>query len=186
MQRNFQLGIAAAALLLSACATTTAGFHVDPTVDLQLFDTYDWGPRDALPVADPRLDDDPAFHDYVQGAVEKQLATRGLERVPASAAPDLLIHYHATIATRMDVAHADREHGYCYGDDCVSRVMWYEAGTLVIDMVDARTNRVVWRGWARDNLNDALEKPDVLHAKIDAAVRRIFERFRDTAIAGGR
>jgi hypothetical protein len=187
MRNIIRLGmLAVAAVFVTACATTMAGSHVDADVDLRLFSTYDWGPRDALPIADPRLDDDPAFHDYVQGAVEKQLTACGLERASASRPPDVLIHYHATIATRMDVAGADREHGYCYGDDCATRVEWYEAGTLVIDIVDTRTQRVIWRGWARDRLGDALEKPHVLHDKIDAAVRGIFERFRDTAIAGGR
>ncbi len=37
--------------------------------------------------------------------------------------------------------------GYCYGT-CEPQVVDFEQGTLVIDLVDARTKKVVWRGGA--------------------------------------
>ena len=175
-----------AVLALGACATMTVSSHVAPAVDLRSFYTYDWGPRDALPAADPRLDRDPYFHDYVQGAIEKQLTAIGLERASARRAPDLLVHYHVNVTTRIDVARADRERGHCYGDDCGARVVEYEAGTLVIDLVDRPTNRVIWRGWAQDSVDGVLDDPDRLREKIDVAVRRILERFQVTASTGGR
>jgi hypothetical protein len=175
-----------AAIALAACATMTAGSHVAPAVDLRAFYTYDWGPADALPVGDPRLDSDPYFHDYVQGAIEKQLSAKGLDRATAERPVDLLIHYHANIAMRIDVDRADRARGYCYGDDCTSRVVEYEAGTLVIDVVDAHSRQVIWRGWARDSVDGVLDNPDRLHKKIDAAVRRIFDHFEQPSVAGGR
>ena len=68
--------------------------HVRPGIEIGQYRTFAWGPADALPTGDPRLDQNPYFQDYVQGAVEKQLAARGM---PASGAgtPDLLLHYHA-------------------------------------------------------------------------------------------
>jgi hypothetical protein len=186
MRRLLQSALTgAAALVLGGCATMSAGSHVEPTIDLRTFYSYQWGPRDALPIADPRLDEDPTFHDYVQGAIEKQLTQHGLDFAGA-AQPDLLIHYHATVATRIDVTSADREHGYCYGADCSARVVEYEAGTLVIDIVDARSNRVIWRGWARDSVTGVFDDRDRLHRKIDLAVRRIFDEFQKTALGGAR
>ena len=175
----------AAALALGACATMTVSSHVAPATNLREFATYEWGPADALPVGDARLDKDPYFHDYVQGAVEKQLAATRLAHATPMRPPDVLIHYHASITTRIDVNRADRERGYCDGDDC-ARVVEYEAGTLVIDLVDARTNRVVWRGWAQDSVDGVLDDADRLRQKIDAAVRRIFERFQQASLSGGR
>lgn len=179
-------GAAVVALALGACATITVGSHAEPTIDLRQFYTYEWGPRDLLPISDARLDQDPTFHDYLQGAIEKELTRHGLERASATRPADLLIHYHATIATRIDVNRADRERGYCYGDDCSAHVMEYEAGTLVIDIVDTRSNRVIWRGWARDSVDGVLDDQDRLHQKIDLAVRRIFDRFQDSALEGAR
>jgi uncharacterized protein DUF4136 len=174
------------ALALGACATMTAGSHVAPAVDLRMFYTYDWGPRDALPAADPRLDNDPYFHDYVLGAIEKQLTAVGLERASGARPADLRVHYHANITTRIDVDRADRERGYSAGDAGAAHVIEYEAGTLVVDVVDARTNQVVWRGWAQDSVDGVLDDADRLRAKVDRAVRRIFEQFHRASLPGER
>jgi hypothetical protein len=95
----------------TGCATMTAGSQIEHGVDFVQYRTYDWGPADALPTGDPRLDQDPFFQDHLQGAVEEELAVRGFER-STSATPGLLIHYHASINHRIDVDPMDRAHGY--------------------------------------------------------------------------
>ena len=170
------IAITACGLALTGCATMSVSSHVQSGLDFARYRTYDWGPADALPTGDPRLDKNPFFQDHVLGAVEKQLAARGYER-SESGTPDLLIHYHASINQRLDVSGADREHGYCYDDDCNVRVTDYEAGTLVLDIVDTRTNRVIWRGWAQDSVEDVLNNQDRMARKIDEAVRRMLARL---------
>jgi hypothetical protein len=168
--------LAAVALALTGCATMTVSSHVQRGLDFAQYRTYEWGPADALPTGDPRLDENPFFKDHLQGAVEKGLAARGLE-LTGSGTPDLLIHYHASISQRIDVNRRDREYGYCSGSECPGEVFEYEAGTLVLDLVDARTNRVIWRGWARHTVEDMLENPDRMASRIDEAVRRMLERL---------
>ena len=174
------LGPTAAAIIAIGalgCATTmNVSSHVRDGLDITRYRTYDWGPADALPTGDPRLDKDPFFKDHVQGAVEKQLAAKGIE-MSASVTPDLLIHYHASIDTRIDVNRTEREYGYCQGVDCESWVVEYEAGTLVLDFIDARTNRLVWRGWARDSVEDVLGNQERMEQRINQAVSRMLARF---------
>jgi hypothetical protein len=129
-----------------------------------------------LPTGDPRLDKNPFFKDHVEGAVEKQLAARGFE-MSASGTPDLIIHYHASITQRIDVNRVDRGYGYCYGADCQSGVIEYEAGTLVLDLVDSRTNRVIWRGWAQDTVEGVLDNEDEMARQINRAVTRMLARL---------
>jgi hypothetical protein len=173
MRRLLQFAaIAVPALSLMACATMTVSSHAERGLDFARYRTYDWGPADALPTGDPRLDRNPFFQDHVQGAVEKQLAAKEFER-STGATPDLLIHYHASINQRFDVYGVDREHGYCYDDDCNARVVAYEAGTLVLDIVDTRTNKVIWRGWAQDSVEDVLNHEDRMARKINEAVTRM-------------
>ena len=74
--------IAVAGFVLSGCATMRVSSHVERGLDFSQYRTFDWGPRDALPVGDPRLDKDPFFRDQVEGAIEKQMAARGFERSP--------------------------------------------------------------------------------------------------------
>lgn len=168
--------IAVMALTAASCATLTVSSHVERGLDFARYRTYEWGPPDALPTGDPRLDNDPIFQDHVQGAVERGLTARGFERV-ASGQPDLLIHYHAAISKRIDVNRMDREYGYCWDEACTARVVEYEAGTLVLDVVDARTNRVIWRGWAQHGLDGILGNQDRMARMINEAVKRMLERL---------
>jgi len=166
------IGMAAA-----GCATTSMNVssHVRPGIDAAQYRTYGWGPADALPTGDPRLDANPYFQDYVQGAVERQLAARGIQP-STTGAPDLLLHYHAAIDTRIDVGRSEREYERCQGADCPAWIVDYEAGTLVLDVVDARTNRLIWRGWAQDSVRE-FESRDRMAETIGEAVRRMMARF---------
>ena len=165
------------ALSLTACATTmSVGSHVGRGVDFARYRTYDWGPADALPMGDPRLDQNPFFQDRMQGAVEKQLAATGFER-STSGTPDLLIHYHASINRRIDADRVDRARGYCWDEDCQAGTFEYEAGTLILDIVDPRTKRVIWRGWAQDSMEGVIDNQEWMERKVDDAVARIMERL---------
>jgi hypothetical protein len=173
-------GIVAAAA--SGCATTiTAGSHVDRRQNFRQYHTYEWGPADALPTGDPRLDKDPFFKDHFEGAVERQLASRGLELIAGGQSdPDLLIHYHAAVNERMDVNRVDRGYGYCRSGGCPSDTVWYEAGTLLIDVVDARSHKLVWRAWAQNDVERMLRDRSAMARIIDRAVMKMFEQYPAT------
>jgi uncharacterized protein DUF4136 len=162
------------ALAVSACAAVHVGSHVERGLDFTRYRTFDWGPADAFPTGDPRLDRDRVFQDYVQGAIEKRIAARGFE-LSTSAPPDLLIHYHASVRDRLDVDAQDRGSAYVNGPTGSPRVTRFEAGTLVIDLVEAGTNRVIWRGWAQDGLEGLFDDRDRLVKTIDEAVTRVLE-----------
>jgi hypothetical protein len=168
--------LAMTALVLTGCATMNVSSHVLSGADFTQYRTFEWGPADALPTGDPRLDRDPFFQDHVQGAIEKGLAGRGFARVSTDT-PDLLIHYHANISRRIDINRLDRERGYCYDDACGVRTVEKEAGTLVLDVIDARTNRLVWRGWAQHSVEDMLRDRDRMEQRINDAVTRMLEQL---------
>jgi hypothetical protein len=162
--------------VVAACASTlSVSSHVDRNTSFAGYHTYGWGPADALPTGDPRLDRNPLFQDEFQGAVEKQLATKGLTR--SELKPDLLIHYHANITERLDVNGIDRGRGYCGDLDCGGVVGSHEAGTLVLDVVDARTNRLIWRGWVQGPAKKLLDDPGEMARQIRSAVPRMMAPF---------
>lgn len=184
MQRPLMgMMMAAAVLAAAGCATMGASSHVDTNVDFARLRTFDWGSPDAFPVGDPRLDKNPIFLDHLYGAVEKQLAARGYERV-VTGRPQLLVHFHASVNRRLDVNAADARYGYCLADDCRAGVAQYEAGTLIVDVIDARTNRLIWRGWAQDSLEGVLEDRDSLVRLVDAGVSRMFAGLPAGALKG--
>jgi hypothetical protein len=174
MIRFFRL--AAAAILgfvVAGCATVLVSSHVRHNIDFGRYRTFDWGPADALPTGDPRLDRNPFFKDYLQGAVERRLAEKGIE-LSTTGTPDLLIHYHANVTQRFDVNRVDQEYDYCLTNPCIT-VTDYEAGTIVLDIIDANTNRLVWRGWAQEELKALIGNQRRMRKMIDQAVTKMLQ-----------
>jgi hypothetical protein len=168
--------IAAILAASSACASMNVSSHIERGINFERFASYNWGPADLLPVGDPRLDNNPFFRDYLTGAIEKRLHAKGFERALPGQQADLLIHYHASVNQKIDVYTADTQHGYCYGN-CEPQFVDYEEGTLVIDLVDAGTNKVVWRGWAQDSMTGIIDHQDRLEAQVDEAVTKMMQRL---------
>jgi hypothetical protein len=121
-----------------------------------------------LSTGDPRLDNNSFFQARVQAAVESQLAAKGYERA-GGGTPDLLIHYHASVTQEIDLSQVEQHD--CLVDGC--RPYVYDAGTLLIDLVDARTDELVWRGWAEDTFDGVIDDQSWLEAKVDRAVAEI-------------
>jgi hypothetical protein len=174
--RYWAATVAMTSIPVGCAPTINVSSHVERGLDLSRYRTFDWGPPDALPTGDARLDENPFFKDRLEGAVERELARRGIE-FPSAASPDLLIHYHASIVERIDVNKADRTYGYCTAGDCPPDTVTYEVGSIVLDIIDAKTNRLIWRGWAQSRVQELLDDPDRMAQTVREAVERMFERL---------
>lgn len=174
MRRPLAIAPTLIALLVTAgCATMGIGSYVAQPLEPGEYLTYEWGPADALPTGDPRLDNNTIYADYLTGAIDLGLAAKGLSRAAAGATPDLLIHYHATVTRKLLV---DANDGVLnaypvYRNE--PRVQEYEAGTLVLDFLDGRTKRLLWRGWAEDTLENMLYDQPRMERHVAASVNRL-------------
>jgi hypothetical protein len=162
-----------AGLVLTGCAAPmSVSSYLERGIDFTRYRTYNWDPAGPQATGDPRLDNNPFFQERVQADVEKQLATRGFEK-STSGTPELLIHIHASITQELNVNNADQRYGPC--DDCKPYV--YDAGTLLLDFVDTRTNKLIWRGWAEGSMEGDIDNQQRMEEKVDRAVTRILERL---------
>jgi hypothetical protein len=167
--------VALSAVLLAGCAATmNVSSYVERGMDVARYRTYSWAPAEQLVTGDPRLDNNPFFDELVRREVDGQLARRGFER-DGSGSAELVLHYHANVTQKIQNAELDRDYNYCEGDAC--RPYVYDAGTLLIDLVDAKTNKLVWRGWAEGSLEGVIDDQDWMNDKVDEAVTRIFEQL---------
>lgn len=163
------LALALGAVTLSACAPVTVRSFSAHDFKVAPFRTYVWAYDLARPTGDPRLDSNPFFEARIMTQADRQLTARGFEKISIGT-PDLLLHYHASIGQKLDVSAADQKYVYC--EDCMSATM-YDAGTIMLDFVDARTNTVVWRGWAEGNMDGVVDNQEWLEQRIDDAIARI-------------
>ena len=160
----------------ASCAPITTNAYLRRGAAMTSYETYGWGPTDALSVGDPRLDNNEIFDARVRAQVEAALDRRGLEQVTGLGMPDLLVHYHASVTQTIDVRVLDR--GYESHQEVHDRApLVYDAGTLMIDLVDTQTNQLVWRGWAESAIDGVIDNQAWMEQRIDKAVDRIFLRL---------
>jgi len=157
------------ALAITGCASTEVRSYVARGIDLREHRTYNWARDDARATGDPRLDNNRFFQERVQSAVDEQLGQRGFQKTDA---PDLIVRYHAGVTQVIDSRRTENS-GDCR--ECEPEV--YDQGTLVIDLVDAHTDTLVWRGWAKGSIDGVIDNQQWMEQRIDEAVARIMREL---------
>lgn len=178
MNRVIPMAAATAALLgVAACGPSIqAGADYDPDTRFSPYGSFTWGPPDALPTGDPRLDNNPFFVERVREAVEEEFAARGIRHAQGSGA--LMVHFHASVRDRTEVIETDRRLGYdVEGYPTGTQVVQYEEGTLLVDVADAGTRELLWRGWAQADLQSVIGDPERTEERVRAVIDRIFAEF---------
>jgi Domain of unknown function (DUF4136) len=129
-------------LLLQACSSTNVTTDFDRQADFGKYRTFGWmvAPQNAGEMFNNSL-----IHKHMQSAVTNVLTTKGMR--PSTGSPDLLVAYHMGVKDKIDVT----SWGYGYGrwgalGGRNVDVHQYKEGTMVIDLVDASTKELVWRG----------------------------------------
>ena len=148
------ISLVTAALLttvFTGCATMGVGSRVERDADFTHYHTWEWAPAEERPTGDPRLDNNPMFEEHLRSAVEYQLARKGYIRTTLAGPPALRAQYHVNFSKTVETTGGSVSRGSC-SRDCEPEAYAYEQGSLVVDLVDARTNVVAWRGWARNNM----------------------------------
>jgi hypothetical protein len=150
----------------------------DAGTGLAALKLYDWMPGLVPALKDPRLD--PAMIDKrIRGAVDAELAARGYEKA-GSRPPQLLVAYHLAMERRVDRVQIDHVQGYGAGRGTPvagsQMAASYEQGTLILDLLDPASQRLLWRGSAQGQIIPDLD-PAERQQRINEAVRRILDRL---------
>ncbi len=179
------LSIIAALLLAQGCAPAVRVYsEEEPGVNLYQYSTFDWldNPVVARGNSGPEWLNK-ATEDDVRGAVEQQLGRYGMHLCQDN--PDLMLHYHVVIKNEVLYVRdwwCDEENWRQYGHCNRVRPVQYREGTLIVDMIDAKTGEQVWRGAATGVLENMT--PEQAEPRIYEAVRRIFKKFPQKPLPG--
>lgn len=166
----------AGALLLGGCGPNIQT-ETDPNADLTGYQTFSWVAPEQQDVRDPILDSE-LLEKKVRRAVESTLAARGFE--PRDGEADFYVTYHTASKEKLRSSGFDIGIGYSrfdprWGYSAVfgpPHVESYEEAILIIDVIDADTDTLVWRGWETGRLSrDRFSEPAVQHAVDDILSR---------------
>jgi hypothetical protein len=170
------------ALVAALCVamTTAVGYaqkvnvDSDPAAPFATYKTYAWVKGTPAP--------NPLNEQRLHAAVETKLEGRGLAK--NAAAPDLVVVTHVTTQEQKEVVVNGFGYGGWWGGGYGSAYVDTSVeGTLVVDLYDAHTKKMVWRGVATAT---ASEKPTKNAEKMNKALDKMFEKFPIGASTGSR
>ncbi|WP_305804175.1 DUF4136 domain-containing protein [Stenotrophomonas sp. YIM B06876] len=178
----FRLASLSLLCLLAACASTPqVRVQADPAAEFNRYRSFAF----YSPLAVEHHGYSTITSNRIKAAVRAQMESRGY--VFAAADPDLWVNLNAYLqeVTRViNLPEVDYDYYYSYrARSYVALPYWrdrtdvrqYTEGTLNVDLVDVRQNRLVWEGVAVGSV--ARMDPEQRGRKIDEAVAAIFARF---------
>lgn len=163
-------------VLLAGCA---APVHYQyNSASYAAWHTFAWKAQAAGVIRNPILDSG-ILATRVEKAVSAILEGRGYRKVASAGEADFLVTYHTALQRELQ---SSPSVGFAYG------AFWPSVGTvfinqpsardvqkgsLILDVIDARTKKLVWRGW----ITRVLEQGNYTQKGVDNAVRRILSKF---------
>ena len=149
-----RIGWACILVIMAGCAQLQTASEIDDTVDFTTLHTYSWLHDVDTPAKDVRLND-PKVRQTIRTAVEQSLSSKGYEQV-APLQADFLVTWFGAIEQKIkkesiDHFYAPYGYGTLYRDPVLNTespraIGEYEKGTIIIDFVDPKSQKVIWRG----------------------------------------
>lgn len=139
---------------VSGCSTTSrvgVTNDFDHAVNFRSFKTWAWYPQQPTDTEGGPAKGYESFLDKrMRASVSAEMARKGLTEVEK--APDIYVAYSARVEDKQQVSPYYNGLGYPYGFGYgyygrgMQSVSQYKAGTVVIDIIDARRKELAWRG----------------------------------------
>jgi hypothetical protein len=153
---------------LASCATSAnvgVSSDFDHAVNFRAYKTWAWYPKQANDTEGGPARGYESFTDQrIRDAVTKDLTAKGLTEVANNASPDVYVAYSVRVENKQQLAggypyspfgYGYGGYGYGYGGYPYGggRAYNYKAGTVIIDIVDARRKELAWRGTGQAQLD---------------------------------
>ena len=177
-----------ALVIIAGSSPAFASAHSDFTKSfpLQTLKTFEFKHQHRIS-RDPLANNDIWAND-VRGAIRRDLETHGMTEA-TNARPDFYVAYYVGLRERYDINGV--EYGLPVFHRGLRRRWWgwpggydvwavpYTESTLIVDVIDAHTNQLVWRGYDTDTLN--MDKPDkTLTKAVDNVMSRFYHDAKET------
>ena len=167
-QRTIFASVGIVLLSASASFAQQVKTDYDRSADFSQYKTYSW---------EKVQTQDPLLVDRIKQAVNAALAEKSLTPVESGGQVAIvaieMTKNQRTLNTFYDGFGGGWRWGGGFGN-ATTTVDNYKVGTLVVDLFDANTKKVIWRGSASDTLSD---KSDKNIKNLDKGVQKMFDHF---------
>jgi hypothetical protein len=153
----------------AACASPKIGYDYDHSANFGAYHTYEWMPGEQERTGDRRVDNS-QVNIRIRTAIGAQLRLKGYT-TPGNGKPDFYVAYHVVVkdmaAEVSSQYYTDGMGGHAFSHSADTRsassthttageAQMYMAGTLLIDIIDTTSNKLVWRGSAAGEVDPGL------------------------------
>jgi len=175
MRKKTIMLIGLALFLVNAAFAQQVKTDYDRAANFSQYKTYSWEK-----VQTP----DPLWVDRIKAAVNAALATKGWTQVGSGGDISIIAmeinRNHQTLNTYYDdFGGGWRWRGFGGFGESTTTSETYTVGTLVVDLFDAKTKMLVWRGVSSDMLSD---KSDKNIKNLNKGVEKMFQHFPPDAL----
>ncbi|HTS07299.1 MAG TPA: DUF4136 domain-containing protein [Candidatus Eisenbacteria bacterium] len=160
------LAISAAVILAAFAFAQDVKTDYDHHANFSQYHTYSWVKVKTS---------DPLWESRIQEAVDKDLQSKGWQRVDNGGDVGLAAVGSARNEKEYQTFY-DGMGGWRWGGfgQTTTQVENYPVGSLVLDMYDAHNKQLIWRGVASQSLSD---KPEKNEQRLDKAVNKMLDHF---------
>ena len=151
-----------------SCATYSVKHDYDLQANFAEFKTFDW-----MQVPE-KADIDSLILQRVKNAVNAELKAKGLTL--SSNNPDFLIAEHLGKNAKVRVSNYGYGYGYRYRGYRGVSAYQYEEGVLILDFVDIKSKKLIWRGSATAVVQN-VNTPEKSEKLINGAVKAILKKY---------
>jgi hypothetical protein len=122
---------------------------------------------------------DPLLVDRIKSAVNSALTAKGWTEVPSGGDVEVFAIETTQNQQTLDTFYNGFGGGRRWGGfgDATTTVETYKVGTLVVDLFDAKTEKLMWRSSSSETLSDNADKNT---KNLDKAVNKMFQHFPPT------
>jgi Domain of unknown function (DUF4136) len=155
-------------LLLATAAIAGVKTDYDRSANFNSYKTYSWERVQTT---------DPLWVDRIKEAVDSQLAAKGWTRVDSGGEVSIIAIEMTRNQRTLNTFYDGFGRGWRWGGgfgNATTTVDTYKVGTLVVDLFDANTQKLIWRGSSSDTLSD---KSDKNIKTLDKDVQKMFDHF---------
>lgn len=178
-------------VLLSSCATVNVDVDYDQAADFAHLYQYAWLEDKQPQSGNALFDSNTLMHDRIRNGVDQWMNEHGYLKGPAKEA-DFLVLYRLVVEnkTRVTVLNPYYDYPYSwrfgYRRGFYSSYAWsyypdqqvyeYQRGTLVIDIVEPNSKKLMWRGMSYEDISPHTSR-EKKQKYVDRAIKAILSRF---------
>ncbi len=151
------------ACLLSAQAQQQIASDYAPHTDFTPYKTYSWQKISAP---------DDTWENSIKSTIDAQLAKKGWTKVDSGGDAALCAITSSGEAAMMEHFYGGMGPGWHWRG--WSEPVSYNQGTLIVDIFDAKTQALIWRGFISESVSK--KEPQQIN-KLDGAVGKLFKDF---------